>query len=350
MKLKTDKAEAFLFIIPDPGDFESGGNIYNARLMASLRLLGYEVDRVNITGIEKKRLAKASVILVDTLYMNDPKVQDLVRNYVCLLIVHHLESLYPPTHWTSHQYFLEKEKPVLQAYAGFLTTSHYTSDYLAINGFSKQRTICVIPGIDFRFSPGVPEQGKLKAIMVANIVQRKGILPFLQHLAAKAKQELIGKLSIRLIGHEHLEPAYAKRCLKLIEDDPILKQIFRYAGALPHDKTLGLMNDASLFISTAFMETYGMALQEARALNLPILALKGGHTENHITQGATGLLFEEMTDLVQALIQMASSDGKLQVLQTEIASRNQDAFYSWSEAAYSFIQQWLTFRQANLST
>ena len=51
-----------------------------------------------------------------------------------------------------------------------------------------------------------------------------------------------------------------------------------FAGSLSREQVQEKLQTATLYLSTSSMETFGMALQEAKAFGLPILALKAGYT------------------------------------------------------------------------
>jgi len=335
------KKTAFNFVIPDVNSFQSGGNIYNKNLIDGLLKIGYSINILDWNAFSNKQELLKGYYFFDTLYFIQLKkfLPRKEKHAYLFLIVHHLESLYPPKNWTSRDYFLEKEYPLLNLMDGFLTSSQFTADYLASNDLIAKKVI-IPPAIDFQPSRLIRKGTSIvQAIMVANLVERKGILPLLQILAQNQYLHQTQNLKINLIGTSEIEPNYAKSCLALIEQQPRLKKIISYHGQLSPPQVHSLYQKANLFISTAFMETYGMALQEARAFQLPILALKGGNVENHVKSEQTGWLVENMADLVNQLVHLVKQPKDLVNTQQYILNQTSHNFYNWEEAARQFVLQ-----------
>jgi len=329
------------FVIPDIESFQSGGNIYNKNLMDGLLKIGYSIRVMDWETFSKKKVLLKSYYFFDTLYLAQlkkylPKNNEDATFY---LIVHHLESLYPPENWTSRDFFLEKEYAILKLFDGFLTSSQFTADYLVKNQLTTKK-IVIPPAINFQVKQKKQTViANIQAIMVANLVERKGILPFLQTLANNPHLQQTQNLQIHLIGTSKIAPDYAQACLQTIANHPTLKKIICYHGQLSPPQVHSLYQKANLFISTAFMETYGMALQEARAFQLPILALKGGNIENHIDNKQTGWLVENMVDLVHQLVNLVNQPTDLCSVQQRIIRRTAINFYTWEAAARQFVRQ-----------
>ena len=197
-----------------------------------------------------------------------------------------------------------------------------------------QPAIDIKPNLDFSIKTDT-----IKAIMVANLVPRKGILPFLKILAQNNLLPQLKNLQIDLIGSEEIEPEYAQSCLSFIKKNEVLNTIIRYHGQRLPIEIYSLYLQANLFISTSFMETYGMALQEARAFQLPILALKGGNVENHLKNGKNGWLMEDMNKLVLQLIKLTKTPDLLTERQQNIFRQDKQGFYNWQKAAEIFLEQ-----------
>jgi glycosyltransferase involved in cell wall biosynthesis len=137
-----------------------------------------------------------------------------------------------------------------------------------------------------------------------------------------------------------MEINYAQKCLNLISQNTLLQSIIKYHGALSPQDTQQLLSKSHLFISTSFMETYGMALQEARAFSVPILALNRGNVAAHIQEGVNGFLVENMEQLIEKLALLINhpnilNDIQNQILLKEIGKTN----YDWTAAAKLFMQQ-----------
>ncbi len=362
------------FVIPDVHAFQSGGNIYNKNLIAGLRENGQVIEVMDLDGFKKLPIAQLQGhYFFDTLYFTQlapvfakkNKVYSTINRMESAsipkaigtssgstkpfgiksnkqvhfwLIVHHLESLYPPKNWTALNYFQLKEYPSLVQFDGFLTSSQFTADYLSIN-LLKQSKIVIPPAIDYLPSTNFSRKiTPIKALIVANLVERKGILPFLQKLNASPLVQYPDKIKIQLIGSAVIEKTYAQKCITFLNKNPTLRKVVSYEGQLSSVQLHSYYQESNLFISTAFMETYGMALQEARAFRLPILALDGGNVKHHIIQGSTGYLAKDLNNLVHKLENFVASPSSLATLQKYI-KENVPIFDTWKQAGVQLIRQ-----------
>jgi glycosyltransferase involved in cell wall biosynthesis len=102
-------------------------------------------------------------------------------------------------------------------------------------------------------------------------------------------------------------------------------------------------------VSAARMETYGMALAEAKAHGLPILASEGGNVRDHFRDGHDGLLFASIAELAQGLLELARAPARLQHLLAAAALEASSARYTWDDAAESLLEQLHAFVQGGLS-
>ena len=173
------------FLIPDTDSFVSGGNIYNKNLLAGLKAIGEKTAIINLECFEKKVSIKTNdYLFVDSLFFSE--IHKLLKFNVLHskknLIVHHLTSLYPPKGINCDTYFQQKEYPILKKMDGFVTSSQFTADYLSKKGLNQPKII-VPPALNFEL-PKIPKRKAfpVHALVVANLVERKGILPFLKAL------------------------------------------------------------------------------------------------------------------------------------------------------------------------
>ncbi len=322
------------FIIPDFTQFISGGNLYNQELVDAMKQHSartihqwtFEEFSERYKNIEK------GLFIVDTLYLEEMK--DLLalkkEGQKFHLLVHHLESLYPPKGHSSKEWFIEKEKPLLLPYDGFIVTSEYTANYLRRHRMRKP--ILVIPPAISFIPKRIPlrKSKPIKAFLAANVIERKGVLPFIKILA----QQLIEPkdFSLEIAGDLTMEKDYANTCLRLVQDTS-LKSYCRFLGPLSPKAIQKKYKNANLLIATSFFETYGMTLQEGVVWKLPILAIKGGNTTYHIQNGLNGYLFDNMEDLVVRLKSLINNPEWMDLLLKQNAQIEDIASYTWKDAA-----------------
>lgn len=308
------------FVIPNPDDFRSGGNLYNRQLLAALRQIESGISTVfdplfSLSGNQK-------ALVVDSLLMYDQDWSSV--SVPVYFLLHHLESLYPPPGFSGQTIFEEKEHPILRHASGFIVSSRFTEQYLRKQGLS-QGVCCIEPALEEVLAPPQRSFDRLRAIIVANLVERKGILPFLQELIRQQPQAY----ELYVFGSEQMEPAYAASCLSLIDQLPGVQ----FGGSLPQSELFTHYRQANLFVSTSFMETFGMAIQEARQAALPLLLMEGGYSQQHLKDGNSGWSYSNIQQLVHQFVQLTQNPQQLKAMQPEV--RQSD--YTWRIAAKRLI-------------
>ncbi|MGD1891138.1 MAG: glycosyltransferase family 4 protein [Cyclobacteriaceae bacterium] len=332
------------FVLPEEKEQPSGGNIYNDRIIKALAQWG---QVVNIISVDEYREAvhknQPGIYWVDTLVMN--KIQDVLSTRITqlhsLLIVHHLESLAPPP-GQSAEVLQAKEKPFLTWFDGFLATSNFTRDYMLEQGFS-QPILVTEPGVDIVHDQAFARQRtteSIKALMVANLVERKGVLPWLQYLTQQL--ERTDRFTLTIIGRTDIEPNYAQQCLQLIQKHPLLKSCVTVAGNQSPEQMPTFYQSANLFISTARMETFGMAIQEARSYRLPVLLLKGGYSAQHVLSDPAGFAFHDIAVLSNFFLNLVREPTKFTTLYQQAQQRSPQ-YHTWEQSAEWLIQQFDQF-------
>jgi glycosyltransferase involved in cell wall biosynthesis len=98
------------------------------------------------------------------------------------------------------------------------------------------------------------------------------------------------------------------------------------------------------------METYGMAIQEANAFGLPILALDTGFVKTHISPGVNGFLYKSMQDLVMACLAFIRDSRDLNRLRNKNPKTDKEVMYTWEDAAKTFIDQYSEWHNSIMRT
>ena len=100
-----------------------------------------------------------------------------------------------------------------------------------------------------------------------------------------------------------------------------------------------LYDEAHLLVSASGMETFGMAIHEARAHGLPIVALDAGHARDHFVHGENGVLCSSATELATTLVELAHDDNRMAALFSRARATNIPVGYSWPDAARRFLDE-----------
>ncbi len=333
------------FVLPPDHDQPSGGNRYNEQLMQALRRAGQPVEAVDFdTYQEALATGHSGYFFVDSLFVRDLALQPeyASKNAYTVFVLHHLESMDPPLSKTQKQCDAEEQAAFTQVDC-FLVTSPFSEQYLQERGIS-QPIIVVEPGITVS-GIEVPKRSwafgsrQVAALMVANLVDRKGILPWLQALAKVIKPT--DAFTLTIVGRADLEPVYAEACQQFAHQQPLLRHRVHFTGALPHTQVKEHYVRAQLLVSAARIETFGMALQEAKAYQIPLLVLAGGYAERHIRSDCDGYVFNSLTKIADFFVDLIRNPNQLAALQTNVNAQRPTDSYGWDEAAHWLMQQFV---------
>ncbi|HKU44251.1 MAG TPA: glycosyltransferase family 4 protein [Polyangiales bacterium] len=329
-------SRALVFALPAGSSEISGGNLYNQQLLAALTRAG-AVSTLSIAEcLARVALGAPGVYFIDSLDLEafaDFPAQRPGQYFG--LIVHHLPSLEPgvaPDHPA-----LALERALLPRFDLFLVTSPFTADVLRARGLAGARILTVPPAPPPPLSAARAEpSAPFTFAMIGNLIPRKGVLALLEALASQMRDT--DQFQLELAGRSDIDRDYAGSCLKLAQT-PKLRSIVRYLGTVPHAQIAECYGRAVAVVSASSMETFGMALQEARAHGVPILALDGGYARQHFTPGANGLLFESVPALAHELLALSREPSRLQTLFRTAQRSRADSEYTWQAAAESFAEQ-----------
>jgi len=331
------------FVLPEDRDQPSGGNIYNASLINALQKAGQEISICTFAQYENAiENNQSGVYGLDSLFVDELHSAELVKAHTTFsfFILHHLESLHPPAGQSGDFIYQNKEKSVLENFDLILTSSTFSRQYLLQKNLD-------VPAIVIE--PALYEQQDaarllkaslpLKALMVSNVVERKGIFPWLQSLLRQATED--DSFLVNIVGRKDMEPDYFASCLRLVNRS-FLKTRVKFLGAKPHEKVLSQYWQHHLLVSAAHMETYGMAIQEARSRGLPILVLEGGFSGKHVRDG-NGILCSDIFELTRNFLQLSRSQAMLEQYLHAARTSQKETVYRWEDAAAIFLNQIRTF-------
>jgi glycosyltransferase involved in cell wall biosynthesis len=295
------------------------------------------VQVVRIDGCrEALERGEPGVYFVDTLNLADVAAFPERRpGQTLVLVVHHLPSLEPGIGEGDESLVMEAR--ALRLFDVFLTTSAFTTDVLVRRGCSPDAVITVPPPPPFvEREPRVYEP-PLRGVLVANLIGRKGILEFLQ--AVGARTDGADRFLLDVVGRDDIDRSYARTCRELVSASKALARRVTFAGAVPRAGVDAYYRSAAVFVSPALMETFGMALQEARAWGLPILAFDGGHARAHVQHAHDGFLFSSIEALAEGFLELARDDGKMRALFERTQATVSQPTGSWKLAAERLVEQ-----------
>lgn len=228
----------------------------------------------------------------------------------------------------------QRELAALSQYDRYVTTGAYATQYMSRFGFEAQRIVEVLPPAPRYGVLSHPVPPPLRALIVANVLEQKGIRELL--LCLRSSVVAGDPLSLQIVGRLDAEPAYAAECVRLSAEPPLFGRV-HFSGVVPPERVVDYYQWANLFVSVSKMETFGMALQEARAAGLPLLVLDAGNAGRHVSDGA-GEVVPSIADVASRLLELCRTPEKLRVMSSRAeARRNARHTYDWDDAAQTLL-------------
>ncbi len=325
------------FVVPALAGPISGGTLYNARLIAALRRRGVRCVCWQPRG--SPRAAPPRRIFVDSLYLDAmPALRARFPRAALYLLLHYLPALVEHGRAVGPRALSDAERAALALADGFLVTSPFMRAQLSRLGAGRRPLLCVEPGVALPRAPAAARGGgPPRALMLCNLVPAKGVLPLLQALRdeLRARDQFV----LQIAGRLDLDPSHARACRALLRRDAALRARVRLLGALPQREALRLLRGAGALLSASRMESFGMALAEARAAGVPILARAGGHVAAQVRAAAGGQLVRDEAALARAWLALVREPGELTARRRRAQAAAGAAARSWDRAATELLAQ-----------
>jgi glycosyltransferase involved in cell wall biosynthesis len=323
-----------IFGLPRGSQNISGGNLYNSALIGALRATT-TVLTLSVAECQARiERAEPGCYLLDSLNLVElvqlPAAHSGQR---FVLLVHHLPSLEPEPDAAA----IALERAALARCHTFVATSPFTAALLHSRGYDPTRILTLPPAPPpAAFEARSPAPPPFLLSMVGNLIPRKGYLELLDCLAAQLTVD--DRFFLEVAGRADLDCDYASRCLARINAAP-LRRVVRYLGPVPPAQLASCYRRATCFMSASKMETFGMAIQEARAYGLPVLAVDAGYVRHHFTDGQDGLLFGSAEALVTGCLSLVREPARMLALFASAQRSRPVSDYTWAKAAELLLSQ-----------
>jgi glycosyltransferase involved in cell wall biosynthesis len=335
-------ASEHVFITPPFDGPPTGGTLYDARLVAALVCAGASVTccRGLEDGSRALREGRPGAFWVDSLFLDEfaGLANSATPRQSLGLLGHYLPSLVARGDAWRPSDLTRSEAASLHAANRIVVPSPWLAGVFESAGVEKSRIFAVEPGVPEDTPTAAVltrEAAPFTALLVGNVVPGKGVAPFLEALAAEVGS-VPAPFTLVIVGSLEQDPDYAARCRATVRMHPSLQGAVVFASSMPPAEALRAIAQAHVFVSASHMESYGMALAEARAIGVPILARRGGNTSAHVEASAGGELFEDERALAAGLVRL-SRDGDA-LGQRRALALGGVRRRTWKDAAFHFLR------------
>ncbi|MFE7761425.1 glycosyltransferase family 4 protein [Streptomyces sp. NPDC057438] len=261
----------------------SGGNAYDRRICLDLPGFGWQVNKHTVDGdwpspseAARAELARTlrelpdgTVVLLDGLVAcGVPEIVLPEAERLCLAVLVHLplgdETGLEPEAAADLD---AKERATLRGVSAVIATSEWAVRRLVSHhGLAPERVHVAAPGADIApLASGT--DGVSRLLCVAAVTPRKGQHRLVEALATVTEL----RWSCVLVGSLDQEPEYVDHIRTLIAKFG-LEDRFHLAGPQAGAELDASYAAADLMVLTSYAETYGMAVTEALARGIPVLA------------------------------------------------------------------------------
>ncbi|MEQ8924214.1 MAG: glycosyltransferase [Fulvivirga sp.] len=177
----------------------------------------------------------------------------------------------------------------------FIAVSKYIASKLLALGCKSEKLIIIPNGVDLDFyTPSKREnsEGVIRILSIGRLVEKKGFI-----FGLKAIKDLLNlhlNIEYNIIGNGVLFNSFEK----FIQDHKLEKHI-HLIGALNKDSTLKFYQNSDIFLmpyitaDNGDSEGQGLVLQEAQAMELPVISTFHNGVQEGVLNMKTGFLVEE---------------------------------------------------------
>ena len=274
------------FCIPGDITLPTGGYRYDREALGRLSIHGVAADHIMLspqfpapdaaslaeTGEKFRAIHPRTILLIDGLALGamPPTLIEALPHRVVAL-VHHPLGLETGLSPDRAAFLLANERAVLAHVDHTIVTSRQTKRMLLADfGLSDRAVTVAEPGTD-RYARSAGTGSPLQIVAVGAVSARKAYPLLVEALAVIAELDwhltIAGSLTLSGEAADELRSAVAAHGLQ---------RRVTLTGALDDAALAALYGSADLFAMSSLFEGYGMALTEALARGLPIVASSGG--------------------------------------------------------------------------
>lgn len=278
------------FVAPPLDGPITGGTLFNRFLVEALESLG---DQVSVVGSVD---ACEGFAWIDSLYL--PRMEGRWTQQPAGLFVHYLPSVFE-----GRSELTPFEVDALAGASTLMCTGAWMREAIIGLGADAERTAVVTPGVHAVEPVASLPESPVVAVVVGTVTERKGILPLLEALRVRMP---VGSWRLEVLGDLRADADYASACQRTADGMPV---VFR--GAIPPPRAREAIAASHMLLSAASVESYGMAIAEAQAFGVPVVARRGGHVAQLVETVPSGLLADDAAGVARAFCELVEDPAGL---------------------------------------
>jgi glycosyltransferase involved in cell wall biosynthesis len=335
-----------------PGDLATptGGYGYARCVIAALRERNWQVgvidlgDRFPHARPDERALARARLlaapvdvpIVVDGLALGVlAEEAHIAASSHCLIgLVHHPLALETGLAAEEAAAFRASETRALAAVRHVITTDESTAALLAASYQVPRTRITVArPGVTRVRCARASHDGMVRMLAVGAVVPRKGY-----DLLVDALYELLElPWHLTIVGDRDRDAATAAALDRAIESRGLADRI-ACVGAVSPERLDTLYRASDLFVQVSWFEGYGMAVAEAIAYGVPVVATQTGAALRIVGSHAGRLAAPGDVAALTRALRLLIEDRNLRANCAAAARRAAESLPTWNETASTFEQ------------
>ena len=331
-------------VAPGPIDARTGGYIYNRRLTEGLRRQGWVVNTIQLdasfpcpTAAALQHAARAvadipdeTITLVDSLALGAmPEVVTHEAPRLTIVALVH-QPLVAATGFDpdTHARLEDGERRALRATALVVVTGRAALPFITRYGVPRGQVVVVEPGTDRPDMCGpLARSDSLELLCVGTVNQGKGHETLIEALASL--RDLPWRLTCA--GSLTRDPVTAQRVRETVARLRLEDRV-TLAGELDGQALDACYGRANVFVLATQQETYGMAVAEAVAHGLPVVATMAGAIPELVGNDAGLLVPVGDTEALAESLARVLSDADLRARLAEGARLRRNRLPTWDEA------------------
>lgn len=365
-------------LLPGDPDTPTGGYLYDRKMVEELRGRGWQVEVLPLDASFPAPSAAAleaaartlatlpedALVLVDGLALGAmPQLAaTAARRLRLVALVHHplaLETGLAPARAAALR---ESERAALAVVRGVVVTSEETALLLRRDYDVAAGQLAVIepgtlrPAVDLaamRRRAASRDGAPLRLLCVASLAPRKGHDMLLRALAAlPALHDAGGRTvdwQLECVGSTTRDPATAQALAALVAGSGLAPRV-RFRGELAASEVAAAYAHADLFVLPAWYEGYGMAVAEAVAHGLPVVATTVGAVPRLVGADAGLLVAPGDLQALGAALARVLGDAALRTRLATAAARRADQLPQWPAQAARLESALETFARLERDT